>query len=53
MSPPTEKSERRLRPVQIEALPIEKPGLTLLTPGGFRVEGLSLESAAALLSKLG
>jgi transposase-like protein len=36
------------RPVEPQA-----GGLTVVAPGGFRVEGLSVEAAAALLRKLG
>lgn len=53
--------EIRLRPVEVTAVaPVETPArapapqlaLSLLAPGGYRLEGLSVESAAALLRAL-
>lgn len=46
-----------LRPVEITALvpmaqSAQQEGLTLVAPGGYRIEGLAVESAAALLRAL-
>lgn len=55
------EQEPAMRPVEITALvPVRSPvvvvppptPLTLLAPGGYRLEGLSVESAAALLRAL-
>lgn len=48
-----------IRPVEVTALvpvAVHKPGfetLSLIAPGGYRIEGLGVESAAALLRALG
>lgn len=45
--------EPRLRPVRIAEAPSKKPeSLVLVTPGGYRLEGLSSASAADLLRRL-
>ena len=53
--------EIRLRPVEVTAVvpiaapdpaPAQQPALSLVAPGGYRLEGLSIESAAALLRAL-
>lgn len=43
----------RLRPVRVSAaLPVQDSGLVLVTPGGYRLEGLNSASAAELLRRL-
>jgi transposase-like protein len=52
----TDEHESAQRPVEVESgLPsgLESPSLRLRTPRGFVVEGLDLESVAALLRVLG
>lgn len=47
--------EPRLRPVRIAEAPTESPSpdsLVLVTPGGYRLEGLSPASAADLLRRM-
>ena len=48
---------RRFRPVAVVASPPESadsgPAITIVSPQGFRVEGLDLASAADLLKRLG
>lgn len=53
MGPAKAKTRHGFRRVQLKTEPHVQGGLTLVTPGGYRIEGLSLESAAALLSALG
>ena len=48
-----EAAGRGFRRVQLKTISGAEGMLTLVTPGGYRIEGLSLESAAALLSTLG
>jgi hypothetical protein len=53
MGPKTAEARRGFRRVQLKTASGVGGGLTLVTPGGYRIEGLSLESAAALLATLG
>jgi hypothetical protein len=43
---------RPLLPVVVSDAVIDAPGVTLTAPGGYRVEPLTLEQAAALLRQL-
>ena len=43
---------KRLRPVRVEEPVAEAEGLVLVTPGGYRLEGLRPASAADLLRRL-
>ena len=46
--------EKRVRLRSVEVVPDAKgPGLAVVSPAGFRVEGLTLESAAMLLRAIG
>ena len=53
MDPEESSMPRRFRRVQLKKETDEKGKLTLVTPSGYRIEGLSLDSAVALLSALG
>lgn len=47
---PAQPATKALVPVEVTPSPVQLGGgLSLVTPGGFRVEGLSLEQAFALL----
>lgn len=49
-----ESSPTAFRPVELTSeLAVQTSGLSLLTPGGYRVEGLSVETAIQLLRALG
>lgn len=48
-----EAAGRGFRRVQLKTVSGAEGVLTLVAPGGYRIEGLSLESAAALLATLG
>lgn len=52
LAPETKTGLGMFRQVQLKTESQSSGSLTLVTPGGFRVEGLSLESAAALISTL-
>lgn len=45
---------RMLVPVEVAAVPaVSPPALVVVSPGGYRVEGLDLATASALLRALG
>lgn len=48
-----QKAEGRLRPVRVIEKPSSCDSLVLMTPGGYRLEGLSPTSAAEVLRSLG
>ncbi len=47
------RGDRRLRPVRIAETPSSHDPLVLITPGGYRLEGLSPRGAAEVLRSLG
>ena len=48
-----QKATGTLRPVRVQASPPESDRLILVTPSGYRLEGLSMTSAVDLLRRLG
>ena len=48
-----QKADGRLRPVRLIEEPSRHEPLVLITPGGYRLEGLSSLSAAEVLRRLG
>ena len=48
-----QKADGRLRPVRLIEKPSRREPLVLITPGGYRLEGLSSTSAAEVLRRLG
>ena len=48
-----QKADGRLRPVRVIEKPSSRDSLVLITPGGYRLEGLSSMSAAEVLRRLG
>ena len=47
------KADGRLRPVRVVEEPSDRGHLVLVTPGGYRLEGLSASCAADVLRRLG
>jgi hypothetical protein len=52
-SAPTTQRSRALVPVEIVAEPIAASSMSVVSPSGFRIEGLSFADAVALLKALG
>jgi hypothetical protein len=50
-APPVEHAPLALVPVEVPAL-LSASGITLVAPSGYRIEGLALDQAAALLREL-
>lgn len=46
-------SQGKLRPVRIAEAPTSQTKIVLITPGGYRLQGLDVASAADLLRRLG
>jgi len=53
LSPDKPTTGRGFRRIQLKTESEKLDGLSLVTPGGYRIEGLSLKAAAALLASLG
>ena len=53
VEPRASKTSRSLLPVKVVAQATESGRLSLVSPGGFRIEGLTLAEAATLLRALG
>lgn len=52
-STPTTQRSRALVPVEIVAEPIATSSMSIVSPSGFRIEGLSFADAVAFLKALG